>query len=77
MVRSYYSVSENIFITFFQIYKSLVDKAGMGSLVSVRYLGEEKCVFLSKDLLTPIQVTLTGIVKMNLFTWYLRCIRVM
>ncbi|KAJ7402808.1 Lysine-specific demethylase 3A [Pitangus sulphuratus] len=36
-------------------YKSLVDKAGMGSLVSVRYLGEEKCVFLSKDLLTPIQ----------------------
>lgn len=39
----------------------------MGSLVSVRYLGEEKCVFLSKDLLTPIQVTLTGIVKMNLY----------
>uniref|UniRef100_A0A8C4V5B2 Lysine-specific demethylase n=1 Tax=Falco tinnunculus TaxID=100819 RepID=A0A8C4V5B2_FALTI len=39
-------------------YKSLVDKAGLGSMVSVRYLGEEKCVFLSKDLLTPIQVTL-------------------
>ncbi|KAI1238111.1 hypothetical protein IHE44_0012826 [Lamprotornis superbus] len=38
-----------------ETYKSLVDKAGMGSLVSVRYLGEEKCVFLSKDLLTPIQ----------------------
>lgn len=37
----------------------------MGSLVSVRYLGEEKCVFLSKDLLTPIQVTLNGIVKMK------------
>lgn len=37
----------------------------MGSLVSVRYLGEEKCVFLSKDLLTPIKVTLTGIVKMK------------
>lgn len=37
----------------------------MGSLVSVRYLGEEKCVFLSKDLLTPIQVTLTGFVKMK------------
>ncbi|XP_009873526.1 PREDICTED: lysine-specific demethylase 3A-like, partial [Apaloderma vittatum] len=36
-------------------YKSLVDKAGLGSMVSVRYLGEEKCVFLSKDLLTPIQ----------------------
>lgn len=37
----------------------------MGSLVSVRYLGEEKCVFLSKDLLTPIKVILTGIVKMK------------
>lgn len=37
----------------------------MGSLVSVRYLGEEKCVFLSKDLLTPIQVTLNSIVKMK------------
>ncbi|XP_072718402.1 lysine-specific demethylase 3A isoform X3 [Ciconia boyciana] len=36
-------------------YKSLVDKAGLGSMVSVRYLGEERCVFLSKDLLTPIQ----------------------
>uniref|UniRef100_A0A8C0AQC3 Lysine-specific demethylase n=1 Tax=Buteo japonicus TaxID=224669 RepID=A0A8C0AQC3_9AVES len=36
-------------------YKSLVDKAVLGSMVSVRYLGEERCVFLSKDLLTPIQ----------------------
>ncbi|OXB54265.1 hypothetical protein ASZ78_012702 [Callipepla squamata] len=36
-------------------YKSLVDKAGLGPMVSIRYLGEEKCVFLSKDLLTPIQ----------------------
>ncbi|XP_054060265.1 lysine-specific demethylase 3A isoform X1 [Rissa tridactyla] len=36
-------------------YKSLVDKAGLGSMVSVRYLGEERCVFISKDLLTPIQ----------------------
>lgn len=34
-------------------------------MVSVRYLGEEKCVFLSKDLLTPIQVTLYGIIKME------------
>lgn len=40
-----------------------MDKAGLGSMVSVRYLGEEKCVFLSKDLLTPIQVTLYGIIK--------------
>ncbi|XP_025889893.1 lysine-specific demethylase 3A isoform X1 [Nothoprocta perdicaria] len=36
-------------------YKSLLDKAGLGSMVSVRYLGEERCVFLSEDLLTPIQ----------------------
>lgn len=42
-----------------------MDKAGLGSMVSVRYLGEEKCVFLSKDLLTPIQVTLYGIIKME------------
>ncbi|XP_050803311.1 lysine-specific demethylase 3A isoform X2 [Gopherus flavomarginatus] len=37
------------------VYKSLLDKAGLGSMVSVRFLGEERCVFLSKDLLKPIQ----------------------
>jgi len=42
-----------------------VDKAGLGSMVSIRYLGEERCVFLSEDLLTPIQVTLYGIIKME------------
>ena len=42
-----------------------MDKAVLGSMVSVRYLGEERCVFLSKDLLTPIQVTLYSIVKME------------
>lgn len=44
----------------FQVYKFLLDKAGLGSVVSVRFLGEERCVFLSKDLLKPIQVTLFG-----------------
>lgn len=42
-----------------------MDKAGLGPMVSIRYLGEEKCVFLSKDLLTPIQVTLYGIIKIE------------
>lgn len=42
-----------------------MDKAVLGSMVSVRYLGEERCVFLSKDLLTPIQVTLYSIVKVE------------
>ncbi|EMP32189.1 Lysine-specific demethylase 3A [Chelonia mydas] len=37
------------------VYKFLLDKAGLGSVVSVRFLGEERCVFLSKDLLKPIQ----------------------
>ncbi|XP_043368646.1 lysine-specific demethylase 3A isoform X2 [Dermochelys coriacea] len=37
------------------VYRFLLDKAGLGSVVSVRFLGEERCVFLSKDLLKPIQ----------------------
>ncbi|XP_006900427.1 PREDICTED: lysine-specific demethylase 3A [Elephantulus edwardii] len=37
------------------MYKSLLDKAGLGSITSVRFLGEQQRVFLSKDLLKPIQ----------------------
>lgn len=56
-----------------------MDKAGLGPMVSIRYLGEEKCVFLSKDLLTPIQVTLYGIIKTEYksLSWYLRYLKLM
>ncbi|KFO32639.1 Lysine-specific demethylase 3A [Fukomys damarensis] len=37
------------------MYKSLLDKAGLGSVTSVRFLGDQQSVFLSKDLLKPIQ----------------------
>ncbi|XP_037662457.1 lysine-specific demethylase 3A [Choloepus didactylus] len=37
------------------VYKSLLDKAGLGSITSVRFLGDPQRVFLSKDLLKPIQ----------------------
>ncbi|XP_004708009.1 lysine-specific demethylase 3A isoform X2 [Echinops telfairi] len=37
------------------MYKSLLDKAGLGSITSVRFLGDQQRVFLSKDLLKPIQ----------------------
>ncbi|XP_012890963.1 PREDICTED: lysine-specific demethylase 3A [Dipodomys ordii] len=37
------------------MYKSLLDKAGLGSITSVRFLGDQQSVFLSKDLLKPIQ----------------------
>ncbi|XP_006028705.1 lysine-specific demethylase 3A isoform X1 [Alligator sinensis] len=36
------------------IYESLLDKAGLGSTVSIRFLGEEKCIFLSKDLFQDV-----------------------
>uniref|UniRef100_F8WE62 Lysine-specific demethylase n=1 Tax=Homo sapiens TaxID=9606 RepID=F8WE62_HUMAN len=36
-------------------YKPLLDKAGLGSITSVRFLGDQQRVFLSKDLLKPIQ----------------------
>ncbi|KAM9211863.1 lysine-specific demethylase 3A isoform 3-T3 [Dugong dugon] len=37
------------------MYKSLLDKAGLGSITSVRFLGDQQRVFLSKDVLKPIQ----------------------
>uniref|UniRef100_A0A5F9D6E2 Lysine-specific demethylase n=1 Tax=Oryctolagus cuniculus TaxID=9986 RepID=A0A5F9D6E2_RABIT len=37
------------------VYRSLLDKAGLGSITSVRFLGDQQRVFLSKDLLKPIQ----------------------
>ncbi|KAM5227624.1 lysine-specific demethylase 3A [Ctenodactylus gundi] len=37
------------------MYKSLLDKAGLGSITSVRFLGDQQSVFLSKDLLKHIQ----------------------
>ncbi|XP_070285747.1 lysine-specific demethylase 3A isoform X1 [Myotis yumanensis] len=37
------------------VYKSLLDKAGLGSVTSIRFLGDQQRVFLSKDLLKPIQ----------------------
>uniref|UniRef100_A0A3Q2HH39 Lysine-specific demethylase n=2 Tax=Equus caballus TaxID=9796 RepID=A0A3Q2HH39_HORSE len=37
------------------MYKSLLDKAGLGSITSIRFLGDQQRVFLSKDLLKPIQ----------------------
>ncbi|XP_036894900.1 lysine-specific demethylase 3A [Sturnira hondurensis] len=37
------------------VYKSLLDKAGLGSITSIRFLGDQQRVFLSKDLLKPIQ----------------------
>ncbi|PNI42663.1 KDM3A isoform 5 [Pan troglodytes] len=37
------------------MYKPLLDKAGLGSITSVRFLGDQQRVFLSKDLLKPIQ----------------------
>ena len=40
----------------FQMYKPLLDKAGLGSITSIRFLGDQQRVFLSKDLLKPIQV---------------------
>lgn len=40
----------------FQMYRPLLDKAGLGSITSVRFLGDQQRVFLSKDLLKPIQV---------------------
>ncbi|XP_072493032.1 lysine-specific demethylase 3A isoform X1 [Notamacropus eugenii] len=37
------------------LYKSLLDKAGLGSITSIRFLGEDRRVFIAKDLLKPIQ----------------------
>ncbi|XP_019487052.1 PREDICTED: lysine-specific demethylase 3A isoform X4 [Hipposideros armiger] len=37
------------------VYKSLLDKAGLGSITSIRFLGDQQRIFLSKDLLKPIQ----------------------
>ncbi|XP_038174671.1 lysine-specific demethylase 3A isoform X1 [Arvicola amphibius] len=37
------------------MYKSLIDKAGLGSITSIRFLGDQQSVFVSKDLLKPIQ----------------------
>ncbi|KAM8785454.1 lysine-specific demethylase 3A [Rhynchonycteris naso] len=37
------------------VYKSLLDKAGLGSITSIRFLGDQQRVFISKDLLKPIQ----------------------
>ncbi|XP_030876865.1 lysine-specific demethylase 3A [Leptonychotes weddellii] len=37
------------------VYKSLLDKAGLGSITSIRFLGDQQRAFLSKDLLKPIQ----------------------
>ncbi|XP_049640862.1 lysine-specific demethylase 3A isoform X2 [Suncus etruscus] len=37
------------------MYKSLLDTAGLGSITSIRFLGDQQRVFLSKDLLKPIQ----------------------
>ncbi|KAL1768169.1 lysine-specific demethylase 3A [Sigmodon hispidus] len=37
------------------MYKSLLDKAGLGSITSIRFLGDQQSVFVSKDLLKPIQ----------------------
>ncbi|XP_061066633.1 lysine-specific demethylase 3A isoform X1 [Eubalaena glacialis] len=37
------------------MYRSLLDKAGLGSITSIRFLGDQQRVFLSKDLLKPIQ----------------------
>lgn len=37
------------------MYKSLLDKAGLGAITSVRFLGDQQSVFVSKDLLKPIQ----------------------
>ncbi|VTJ70057.1 Hypothetical predicted protein [Marmota monax] len=38
-----------------KVYKPLLDKVGLGSMTSVRFLGDQQSVFLSKDLLKPIQ----------------------
>nr|XP_045008604.1 lysine-specific demethylase 3A isoform X3 [Jaculus jaculus] len=37
------------------MYKPLLDKAGLGSITSVRFLGDQQSIFVSKDLLKPIQ----------------------
>ncbi|XP_028939168.1 lysine-specific demethylase 3A [Ornithorhynchus anatinus] len=37
------------------MYKPLLDKVGLGSITSVRFLGDDRGVFISKDLLKPIQ----------------------
>ncbi|XP_011826520.1 PREDICTED: lysine-specific demethylase 3A [Mandrillus leucophaeus] len=37
------------------MYKPLLDKAGLGSITSIRFLGDQQRVFLSKDVLKPIQ----------------------
>ncbi|XP_066233859.1 lysine-specific demethylase 3A isoform X2 [Saccopteryx leptura] len=37
------------------VYKSLLDKAGLGSITSIRFLGDQQRIFISKDLLKPIQ----------------------
>ncbi|XP_060043357.1 lysine-specific demethylase 3A isoform X2 [Erinaceus europaeus] len=37
------------------MYKSLLDKAGLGSITSIRFLGDQERLFLSRDLLKPIQ----------------------
>uniref|UniRef100_A0A2K6SXM3 Lysine-specific demethylase n=1 Tax=Saimiri boliviensis boliviensis TaxID=39432 RepID=A0A2K6SXM3_SAIBB len=37
------------------MYKPLLDKAGLGSITSIRFLGDQQRIFLSKDLLKPIQ----------------------
>ncbi|XP_006875927.1 PREDICTED: lysine-specific demethylase 3A isoform X3 [Chrysochloris asiatica] len=38
-----------------KMYRSLLDKVGLGSITSIRFLGDQQRVFLSKDLLKPIQ----------------------
>uniref|UniRef100_A0A2K5KVK9 Lysine demethylase 3A n=1 Tax=Cercocebus atys TaxID=9531 RepID=A0A2K5KVK9_CERAT len=37
------------------MYEPLLDKAGLGSITSIRFLGDQQRVFLSKDVLKPIQ----------------------
>ncbi|XP_055972375.1 lysine-specific demethylase 3A [Sorex fumeus] len=37
------------------MYKPLLDTAGLGSITSIRFLGDQQKIFLSKDLLKPIQ----------------------
>ncbi|XP_063473626.1 lysine-specific demethylase 3A isoform X2 [Symphalangus syndactylus] len=48
------------------MYKPLLDKAGLGSITSIRFLGDQQRVFLSKDLLKPIQIPALKIVDPSL-----------
>uniref|UniRef100_A0A7N4P921 Lysine-specific demethylase n=1 Tax=Sarcophilus harrisii TaxID=9305 RepID=A0A7N4P921_SARHA len=44
------------------LYKSLLDKIGLESITSIRFLGEDRRIFISKDLLKPIQIPALKIV---------------